>query len=65
MDMDMGMELIQKTKWSPNQNMVPPHKLKVLINNTIPNSRDRMTDTGFHTITLSRNLHIPWLKITK
>ena len=30
---------------------------KVLINNTIPNSR--MTDTGFHTVTLSRKLHIP------
>ena len=36
---------------------------KVLINYTIANSD--MTDTGFHTITLSRNLHIPWLKITK
>ena len=36
---------------------------KVLINNIIPNSR--MTDTGFHTVTLSRKLHIPWLKITK
>ena len=30
---------------------------RVLINNTIANSR--MTDTGFHTVTLSRKLHIP------
>ena len=41
------------------------YNIKVLINNTIANSG--MTDTGFHTVTLSRKLHIhvPWLKITK
>ena len=39
------------------------YNIKVLINNTIANRG--MTDTGFHTVTLSRNLHIPWLIITK
>ena len=39
------------------------YNIKVLINNTIANSG--MTETGFHTVTISRKLHIPWLKITK
>ena len=67
MDMDMGMEMdmefIQKTMVTYSKYGIASYNKKVLINNTIANSG--MTDTGFHTVTLSRKLHIPWLKITK